>query len=298
MKKKVSVIIPFYSNIIWLEEALNSVLYQTFKDYEIIVINDGSPENDKEFLDKYSEKINYFKTENKGPGHARNFGIKKAVGEYIAFLDSDDIWLPTKLEKQINYMIDNNSVWSHTNYYTFDDSNKIIVKYNGLEKYSGNIYPEILASTHIATPSVIVKKSILVDNSLYFSEKMRFGQDYYLWLRLAYLFKLDLFSEYLLKVRVRGTNAAIRARAHIQLRADIYSLLKKDFVFTEAPFSIIFRFNYKICSLLNKLLSCNENKFDVKTIENISKILYIFPYFIFKLIYTITFIKKSIQKVK
>jgi len=102
--KKVSVIIPFYSNISWLAEAIDSVLDQTFKDFEIIVVNDGSPEDDIVFLEIYQNRIKYFKTENKGPAHARNFGIEVAQAEYLAFLDSDDLWMPTKLAKQIELM--------------------------------------------------------------------------------------------------------------------------------------------------------------------------------------------------
>ncbi|MGI5846398.1 MAG: glycosyltransferase family 2 protein, partial [Alphaproteobacteria bacterium] len=189
MKKKVSVIIPFYSNIIWLEEALNSVLYQTFKDYEIIVINDGSPENDKEFLDKYSEKINYFKTENKGPGHARNFGIKKAVGEYIAFLDSDDIWLPTKLEKQVELMDKHNLNWSHTKYSVFNDisdlkERQFVVVNNS--NFNGNVFPKCLTKLNIGTPCVMIRRRYLTENRLIrFSENMRYGQDGYLWILMG-----------------------------------------------------------------------------------------------------------------
>src|SRR5690606_6564927 len=98
------VIIPFYNNVQWLESAVKSVLSQTFKNYEIIIVNDGSIENLNSFIDNYCNMIKYFETENKGPGHARNFGIKKAQGEYIAFLDSDDLWLCNKLEIQINEM--------------------------------------------------------------------------------------------------------------------------------------------------------------------------------------------------
>ena len=87
---EVSVIIPFYAGVDWLSEAVDSVLLQTFKDYEIIVVNDGSPENMTEFLTQYSNKIKYIKKENGGPSTARNVGIDAAIGKYIAFLDSDD----------------------------------------------------------------------------------------------------------------------------------------------------------------------------------------------------------------
>lgn len=285
---KVSIIVPFYSNIEWLEEAVNSVFEQSFTDFELIIVNDGSPEDDVDFLKKYGKRLSYYKTENRGPASARNFGIRKAKGEYLAFLDSDDIWLGDKLEKQISFMLDTNSVWSHTNYYTFSNETSEILGYNVLQNFSGFIFPKSLAKTHIATPSVIVKREVLVENGLFFQEKMRFGQDYYLWLKLSELYKLDLVPEYLLKVRVRGTNAAIRARAHIQVRGQIWNLLKNDNIFKGVKFKKIFQFTYWICSVENKFLCSIEKKVNKNIIEKISKVLYIFPYVMFKLLFKIS----------
>ena len=285
---KVSVIIPFYSNINWLEEAVDSVLNQTFKDYEIIVINDGSSEDDSMFLKKYKEKIIYFKTVNKGPAHARNYGISVAEGEYLAFLDSDDLWLKDKLEKQVNFMTLNNSDWSHTNYCTFEDKSKKILNYNKLDKFSGYIFPQSLAATHIATPSVIIRREVLLENEFRFQEAMRFGQDYYLWLKLSESYKLDLIPLFLLKVRLRGTNAAIRARAHIQLRAQIWNLLKDNNILNKIKYKKLFRINYKICYLQNLFIKKLEKRCNNKILEIICKIIYFFPYLMFKILFKIS----------
>lgn len=285
---KVSVIIPFYSNIVWLEEAVDSVLNQTFKDYEIIVVNDGSPEEDSVFLSKYKDEIKYYKTENKGPAHARNFGIKLANGEYIAFLDSDDLWLREKLDKQINFMLENDSDWSHTNYFTFNDKTQGILKYNTLEEFSGNVYPKILARAHVATPSVIIKRDVFLNEKFSFQEKMRFGQDYYLWLKLSQSYKLDLLPEFLLKVRVRGTNAAIRTRAHMQVRAQIWSLLKTDPIFNNLKFGWAFRFTYIICYYENILIQKLDSKLNKDVIERISKCFYVLPYLLFRILFRLT----------
>ena len=102
--KKVSVIIPFYNGITRLSEAVQSAINQTYNNLEIIIVNDGSPEDVSDFLEKYGDDIKYFYKENGGPASARNFAIQKATGDYIAFLDSDDIWLPTKTEKQIQFI--------------------------------------------------------------------------------------------------------------------------------------------------------------------------------------------------
>ena len=105
-KELISVIIPFYNQENYFDECIKSVLFQTYSNLEIIIINDGSDKKFESVLNKlqfkYSDKIKILNQENKGVSAARNLGIKKSKGEYIAFIDSDDVWLPKKLEYQIN----------------------------------------------------------------------------------------------------------------------------------------------------------------------------------------------------
>jgi len=103
-KPKVSVIIATYNRAYFVSCAIDSVLSQTFKDFELIMVDDGSIDNTSEVLKKYSSSIYYIYQENKGRAEARNTGIKVARGNYIAFLDDDDIWLPEKLEKQVIFL--------------------------------------------------------------------------------------------------------------------------------------------------------------------------------------------------
>lgn len=100
---KVSIVIPTYNRSRFVCEAIESVLNQSFKDFEIIVVDDGSTDNTKEALKKYSNHISYIYQDNRGRSLARSAGIKAAKGDYIAFLDDDDIWLPGKLEKQVDF---------------------------------------------------------------------------------------------------------------------------------------------------------------------------------------------------
>jgi len=93
-----SVIIPTYNRRELLRQALASVLAQTFTDYEIIVVDDGSTDGTREWLATVSDQVRVLIQENRGPGAARNLGIQNAVGEYVTFLDSDDIWFPWTLE--------------------------------------------------------------------------------------------------------------------------------------------------------------------------------------------------------
>ena len=113
--KTVSVIIPVYNRTFSIRDAVESVLIQSVKPSEIIVIDDGSSFDMVLYLKNYMQHIRLIKlNENKGISFARNTGIKAACSEYIAFLDSDDLFLPEKLEYQLNYMAENNLYISHT----------------------------------------------------------------------------------------------------------------------------------------------------------------------------------------
>ena len=104
----VSIIIPTYKRTDYLKLTIRSILDQTFQDFEIIVVDDGTPTDENRLLCEQFQKIVYIKIENsKGPAKPRNVGIKQAKGKYIAFVDDDDIWLPEKLQKQVN-VLDNN----------------------------------------------------------------------------------------------------------------------------------------------------------------------------------------------
>jgi glycosyltransferase involved in cell wall biosynthesis len=100
----VSIVIPTYNQPVFLREALDSVFAQTFNDYEIIVVNDGSTDDTAEQLKRYGNRIRAIDQSNQGTGPARNRGMDEAVGRYIAFLDHDDLWHPSKLETQVAYM--------------------------------------------------------------------------------------------------------------------------------------------------------------------------------------------------
>src|SRR5213080_1671301 len=103
---RVSIIIPAYNVASYIGETLASVFAQTFTNYEVIVINDGSPDTEEleRALEPYFDRISYLKQENLGAGAARNEGLRAAQGEFIAFLDADDLWLPNYLEEQLKFI--------------------------------------------------------------------------------------------------------------------------------------------------------------------------------------------------
>src|SRR5260370_32555542 len=98
----VSVIIPTYNSAAYLGEAIHNVLAQTFQDFEVIVVDDASTDNTKEVVGLIGKRIRYIRQDRAGPSTARNHGILESSGDLIAFLDADDVWLPTKLAKQVD----------------------------------------------------------------------------------------------------------------------------------------------------------------------------------------------------
>ena len=225
--KTVSVIIPFYSHIDWLYEAIDSVLAQTYPIHEIILINDGSNEDMTEFLKKYGDKITYVYQENAGPATARNKGIRLASGDYIAFEDSDDIWLPTKIEKQVAFMDRINAMWSHTGfYYWWPETDKL--KLVDTSRDYGNIYLQRHVSTQIATPSIMLNRKIYDEGNFYFPEGIRNGEDDLLYTMLSKHYEIAHIQEPLLKVRIRGTNSQNHAIERFNLRKQNYYMWRKS----------------------------------------------------------------------
>jgi len=123
---KVSVIIPAYNSGKHICEAIDSVLNQTFKDFELIVVDDGSTDDTKKKIIKYIDKIVYVYQENAGASAARNLGIVKSSGGYIAFLDSDDIWLPRKLEQSIEFLEKKGFDWMCTSRFSITEKGEKI----------------------------------------------------------------------------------------------------------------------------------------------------------------------------
>ena len=107
---RVSVIIPAYNGDRYMVEAINSILHQTYTNWEIIIVDDGSTDNTSNIIQKYSKQIKYFHQTNQGVAASRNLGLSKAEGEYIAFLDQDDVFLPHKLASQVTVLAEDSTL--------------------------------------------------------------------------------------------------------------------------------------------------------------------------------------------
>lgn len=269
MQKKVSIIIPFYSHLEWLYEAIESVFNQTYSNYEVILINDGSKEDLTGFLQTYGDRIIYIYQENAGPAAARNKGIRYSTGEYIAFEDSDDIWLSTKLEKQVAFMEKTGAKWSHVGFnYWWPESGKL-VKVDSSRDYD-NVYLQRHISTKIATPAVMLDRSIYMENDFFFPEQTRNGEDDQLFTMLSKYYPLALIQEPLVNVRMRGNNSQTRAIERFNLRATNY----RKWIASGEELSFMIHFIYSFYCLYTKLFEKKQTRVS----EQISKFLWIAPY--------------------
>lgn len=266
---KVSVIIPFYNGESWLIDAVDSVLQQDYDDIEIIVINDGSPESLTGFLEKYGNKIVYLYQENQGVAVARNKGIDIATGDYIAFLDSDDIWLPQKLTKQIAFMEKIGAMWSHTGfYYWFSDSG--VLKKIKNDDDCGDVSKKLYVSMKIATPSVIINRKVFDQHpDICFPVEFKNGEDTQLYRAIGNYYPLALIEEPLLKVRMRGDNSYKQALARFKTNSLAYLRYRKDPQVPILAKSIMLYYH-----LIYKLLG--DNKTPVK--EKVALVLWSVPY--------------------
>lgn len=197
----ISVIIPTYNRADFIIDTINSVLNQTYQPKEIIVVDDGSTDDTQNILSKLFKTnpiVKYIKQSNKGVSNARNVGIKNSSYEWIAFLDSDDIWCESKLEIQSTLHKKNkNILFSHTNeLWLFN--NKIIKQKKHQQKHSGNCFEKNLENTLIGASTVMIHRSIFEDIG-YFDENLKVCEDYDMWLRILEKYEVGLCSQELIK---------------------------------------------------------------------------------------------------
>ncbi len=186
--KLVSVIVPLYNAEKYIEETMESILNQTYKNIEIVIVDDGSKDQSssivKNLKKKYPEQIQYILQENQGVSVARNTGIENANGEYISFLDSDDLWHSTKIKKQIESMHKNNMNACYCGYMNFYEETGEKVE-NTTNFVKGDMTKAFLTHQVFAQTSTwIFKKSIVMDHNIRFTPGCSWGED------LEFLFKL------------------------------------------------------------------------------------------------------------
>ncbi len=236
MNSLVSVIIPAYNAEGFITEALDSVFSQTYRPLEIIVIDDGSTDKTSEIIKNYQRspsnktditskiiktdspevELRYLYQNNSGPSKARNAGIKAAKGEYIAFLDADDLWTSDKLDKQMHlfkreHRIDvvfcnvetTKSKNGKFESFIMFDRNKINKSFFEHDYIVLNPLEKLLKMNFMLTPAVIAKKSCFKDG-IFFNEKRQYAEDWELWLNMSLHFTFGYVSDVCVHVRDEG----------------------------------------------------------------------------------------------
>ena len=221
----VSVIIPTYNRAWCIGRAVSSVLYQEFKEYEVIVVDDGSTDDTKEKLSVFGERIKVISHDkNRGVSCARNTGIKNSRYCFIAFLDSDDFWLPKKLLAQVEFFEKNpDAVICQTQEIWIRRGKRVNPKKKHL-KPSGDIFIPSLRLCLVSPSAVMLKKSLFDEVGL-FDEDLPVCEDYDMWLRISCKYPVYLLDKELV-VKTGGHKDQLSSKYWGMDRFRIYSLLK------------------------------------------------------------------------
>ena len=222
MSSQVSVVIPSYNCANYLRAALESVLAQSYRPFEIIVIDDGSTDETQELIRDYPQVI-YVRQENSGPSRARNTGVRRAQGRYIAFLDADDIWTSGKLSAQMAIMESHPEVGivfgDMQNFFADDAPQQpVFQKYKLTEEFFGHPslvmdpVAKLLRINFIATGTVLARKDILESCGL-FDEQVHAAEDWDLWLRIALRHPIAYTASVVMLRRRHDTNTSKNTEA-------------------------------------------------------------------------------------
>lgn len=182
----VSVVTPTYNRARFLPAAVASVLAQTHDDLELIIVDDGSVDETCQILEPYlaDRRVRYFYQENQGQSCARNFALKQAKGDYIAFLDSDDLWVPNKLEKQLAVLHSDSEVDIVHGDEAIIDQRGTIISLENMKRYSGRITRYLLADNSVSITTALVRRRCF-DEMGGFDTSVGVADDYELWLRFS-----------------------------------------------------------------------------------------------------------------
>lgn len=193
----VSVIIPTYNRAEFLRHAIESVLAQTYQDFELLALDDGSTDQTAALAAEYGDRLTYLFQDNRGVSSARNHGIRQAAGELIALLDSDDRWLPDKLTRQVAVMTQQPELQlCHTEEIWIRRGVRVNPKKKH-RKHTGYIFPYCLPLCVISPSSVLIRRALFEQVGL-FDETLPACEDYDLWLRITKTYPVHLIETPLL----------------------------------------------------------------------------------------------------
>lgn len=203
--RAVCVIIPTYNRAAMLAATLDSVAAQTFQDYEIIVVDDGSEDDTRQVVSTRSERIRYIWQPNQGVAEARNHALREVHSEFVAFLDSDDLWAPTFLERTVERLRAHpDEALVFTDFVSTDGGGRLL-RGHRKRPHQGEVTAELFASTFIHT-SAVVARAWTIRDAGGFNGRLTHNEDYDLWLRLSLRHRFGLISEPLCRRRCHNNS--------------------------------------------------------------------------------------------
>jgi glycosyltransferase involved in cell wall biosynthesis len=208
MKPLVSVIIPNYNYAKYLREAVDSVLSQTYQHIEIIVVDDGSKDKSREIIESYGEKIKSILQKNQGVSAARNNGVAESKGEYIAFLDADDAWLPAKIEMEMEMFVADPEIGMvHVSIVEMGDAgNRLLERMDGMAGWISEEFLRFERPVVLGGGSGILVRRNAFDEVGGFDTRLSTSADWDFFYQVSSRFKVAFVPEILLKYRIHGSN--------------------------------------------------------------------------------------------
>jgi glycosyltransferase involved in cell wall biosynthesis len=232
---KVSVVVPAYNAMKYLPETLDSILQQTFSDFEVLIVNDGSSDNIGEWFEEISDsRVKLIFQENMGLSSARNTGIRHSQGEYIAFLDSDDTWEKTKLEKQVKYLELNPGIDLIHTWMELIDEHSISTGRIIKSFAQGNVWQQLIQQNVIACLSVVVRRHCF-ETVGGFDETLRSLEDWDMWIRIAKNHKFAVIPEPLVYYRQIPTSMS----KNCQVMAQSFNIVIEK-AFNSVPIDLLY----------------------------------------------------------
>lgn len=220
----VSVVVPVYNAADHLRDTLDSIFNQTYKNLEVVAVDDGSSDDSVEILKSYGDRVVVVQQANAGPAAARNLGVEKANGSWIAFLDADDLWQPDKIEKQIQGL--GGCSWSYTDSIFMGGVNDGKRDSELNDKLSGEVLDALICCNFIGTSSVMIRRDVFLDIGG-FDRSLRSIQDWDLWMRVAGEHPIAYLDEPMVRYRVHAASTSRSTRKtlpnHLKVIDKIFS---------------------------------------------------------------------------
>ncbi|PSN20052.1 glycosyl transferase family A [filamentous cyanobacterium CCP5] len=214
---KVSVVIPAYNATAYLPQTVDSILQQTFTDYEVLIVDDGSSDNPVELVAQIVDsRVHIISQRNQGAGAARNTGIKNARGSYVAFLDADDFWETTKLAKQVEWLDMNPEVGLVHTWVTLANPDGSLSDRTIRTDGEGYIWDQVVVYNPLKCGSTAMVRRRCFEELGYFDQSLKYSEDWDMWIRIARKYAFSVIAEPLTYYRIHPSNKSKNYEGQLQ----------------------------------------------------------------------------------